>query len=352
MWNLSKPTDEIFKTIEQIKFRGYDKETFLTGEFARRIAAKIELDKDKKAGTINQTRYEEELKANGGINALSVSAIADKYCHTRRDLYIEKGSQRPKIEDYKTWGRIAGPLVERYLFGMMAEQSDSENYGSVVEKSLALRKSFAQKEKKSIALLENTEGKDGDTKIGDTDWFMQLLDYNGRAELAIKILNSRLKQEESMDVEDIELWSKIKPNVAEIGISSPATPDFISPKAHVVGDIKTGVNFAAHHQLTCAGYALAYENQHEKEKAEINWGIVYFFPTRNPSAYVKPISFAQVLIFPIDDILRGWFLSTRNEAYRITSKSTIPPLPEKTNRTHCRSCKNVNYCKEDGLELE
>lgn len=352
MWNLSKPTDEISKTIEQIKFRGYDKETFLTGEFARRIAAKIELDRDKKSGKIDQGLYETELKANGGINALSVSAIADKYCPTRRDLYIEKGSQRPEIENRKTWGRIAGPLVEKYFYGIMFEESDSENYGSVVEKSRAFKKEFAEKETKSVSKLGNAEGKDGDTKIGDTDWFLQLLDYSGRAELALKILNSRLKQEESIDVGDIELGSKIKPNVAEIGISTPATPDFIIPKAHIVGDIKAGVNFAAHHQLTCAGYALSYENQNKAEKAEINWGIVYFFPTRNPSAYVKPISFAQVLIFPIDDVVRGWFLSTRNEAYKITSSLSIPPFPEKTNRTHCRSCKNLNYCTQNGLELE
>jgi CRISPR/Cas system-associated exonuclease Cas4 (RecB family) len=163
----------------------------------------------------------------------------------------------------------------------------------------------------------------------------------------MKILNSCLKEEGSLDVEHIK-HDPIKPNPAEIGISNPAVPDFIIPETKIVGDIKTGVNFAPNHQLTCAGYALAYEDQNKG--AKIDWGIVYFFPTRNPSAYVKPITFAQVYIFPIDDQLRRWFLHSRNEAYKIVSSPTIPQFPETPHRTHCSLCKFYKFCKENGLE--
>ena len=349
MWNLSKPTDTNPEMSEQIKLRGYDKETFLTGEFARRVAAKIELDKEKKSGKIDQASYDAELLANRGIAALSVSSIADKYCPTRRDLYIDKGAQRPTVEKYKTWGMIAGPIVEKYILAVMNEENNSKNYTALIENGKAYKRAFAESERRTISKLAGAEGKDGDAKIGETEWFLQLLDYNGRAELALKLLNSRIRQAENIDIADIEQFKDIKPNIAEIGINAPATPDFIIPKAQVVGDIKTGVSFAANHQLTCAGYALAYENQNKAEKANINWGIVYFFPTRNPSAYVKPITFAQVFIFPIDDVLRQWFISTRNDAYRITSSPTIPPFPETEDRTHCRFCKNLRYCSENGM---
>jgi hypothetical protein len=87
MWNLSKPDEELKDTVKKIKLRGYEPETFLTGEFA----------------------YKLNLKE---IKSLSVSNISDKYCNTRRDLYFVKGINRPpKITDEVTWGRVAGNVV-------------------------------------------------------------------------------------------------------------------------------------------------------------------------------------------------------------------------------------------------
>ena len=348
-WNLSRPADEMKKIPKEITLRGYNAETFLTGEFARKIATRLELDEEKKSGKISKHRYDAEILSNVAIEPLSVSLIADRYCPMRRDLYLAKGLQRPKTKDCKTWGRIAGPLVEKYVLGIMKEEANFKNYLSVNKRGRAINSAFSVNEKKAIAKLGKTEGKEADTKIGDTGWFLKLLDYNGRAELALKILNDCLKDDGSITVEDINRF-EIKPNITEIGINEPATPDFIIPKAQIVGDIKAGVSFAPHHQLTCAGYALAYENQEKAKKAEMNWGIVYFFPTRNPSAYVKPITFAQVYIFPIDDSLRRWFLTARNEAYKIISSLTIPQFPDKADRTHCTSCGQGNFCRENGLE--
>jgi CRISPR/Cas system-associated exonuclease Cas4 (RecB family) len=337
------------KILKEIKLRGHSSDTFLTGEFARKIATRLELNAERESGKIDQRHYEAEILSNAAIEPLSVSSIADRYCPTRRDLYLAKGLQRPKTKVRKTWGRIAGPLTEKYMSGMMQEKTNFKNYSSLIKRGKTINHKFSLDEKKTILELGKTEGKEVDTKIGDTNWFLKLLDYNGRAELALKILNDSLKDKGSIDIKDIE-HHEIKPNVSEIGINEPATPDFIIPDAKIVGDIKAGVSFVPHHQLTCAGYALAYENQDKSNKAEIDWGIVYFFPTRNPSAYVKPITFAQVYIFPIDDSLRRWFLAARNDAYKTISSLATPQFPDKADRTHCPSCGYGNFCRENGLE--
>ncbi len=127
-------------------------------------------------------------------------------------------------------------------------------------------------------------------------------------------------------------------------------PDFIIASSGIVGDIKTGFGFRGSHQLTCAGYALAYENQFGKGY-DINWGVVYFFPTRNPSAYVKPLTFAQIYIFAIDDNVRGWFISSRDEAYSVISKSDVPAIPPLDKRQHCPHCVFRDHCVDQGLEL-
>jgi CRISPR/Cas system-associated exonuclease Cas4 (RecB family) len=344
---LSKPSEETKDIVIDKKFRGYNRNTFLTGEFARKISTRMELDKEKQLGKISNSSYEAEIISNKAIEPLSVSAIADKYCSTRRDLYFVKGLKRPKISVAKTWGRLAGPLVEKYVTDTMREKIDFKDFAGLIRRGRAINHAFSESEKRQIKKLGKTEG-ERNIKIGDTDWFLKLLDYNGRAELALKILNNHLKDETSLSLEDIKR-KPIKPNISEIGINDPAIPDFIIPDACIVGDIKTGVSFAPHHQLTCAGYALAYENQNKKGEADINWGIIYFLPTRNPSAYAKPITLAQVYIFPIDDNLRRWFLSTRDEAYKIISNLDIPGFPDEADRTHCDSCSYLSFCLENGL---
>lgn len=348
MWNLVA-SENVTESISKIKLRGDNPDSFLTGEFARRIAAKIELDAELGNGEISKADYNVELPKSGGIDPLSVSSIADRYCPTRIDLYLTKGLCRPKVKDIRTWGRIAGPLVEKHLFSTIADETELDRFGSLISRSKQITNDFAVEQKNGITNLSGAEGKQGEAKIGDTDWFLKLLDYNGRAELAMKILNSQLKEAGSIDITKV-IRAEINPIPAQIGISNPASPDFMIPDAQIVGDIKTGTTFAPSYQLTCAGYALALENQTKGLK--INWGIIYFFPTRNPSAYVKPITFAQVYIFPIDDVLRRWFLSTRNEAYKIISSSSAPKFPDKLYREHCPSCKYYNYCQENGLEKE
>lgn len=336
--------------VQDIKLRGYDPETFLTGEFARKIKLKLELDEDRQEGKISDEEYKKELKTLGAIPPLSVSNIADRYCPTRRDLYFAKGANRPDIKERTTWGRIAGNVVETYLSKILGEPIEFDHYSSLKTKSKEFCEDFMESCSRNINRLKEIEETEKEIEIGDTEWFLKLISNNGRAEFGLKLLHSFLKENGSLDINNVKLCFEIWPNILQIGINSPAIPDFIIPQFGIVGDIKTGVQFKPHYQLTCAGYALAYENQYGKNN-DINWGVIYFFPTRNPSAYVRPLTFAQIYIFPIDDNLRRWFLHSRDDAYRIISKTEPPSFPDERRRDHCHSCRFKEYCIEKGLRL-
>jgi len=328
MWNLSRPDEEMKGNVQDIKLRGYKADTFLTGEFAVKLST-------------------------NEIRPLSVSNISDKYCSTRRDLYFDKGINRLgniRNKDKITWGRRAGNIVENYVERILGNNTEHDpSYSSLIKIGRSLNANFENSNKKGINCLRKIEKGAEEVETGNTDWLLKLLDNNGRAELGLKLLHSSVKEEKSLDLDHIKIHQKIKPNF-QIGISSSATPDFIIPDFGIVGDIKTGTEFKDHFLLTCAGYALAYENQHGKGN-NINWGIIYFFPTRNPAVYVKPLTFAQIYIFPIDDNLRRWFINFRDEAYNIISKPEPPEFPPKEKRTHCLYCRFKNYCEEEGLEL-
>ena len=170
------------------------------------------------------------------------------------------------------------------------------------------------------------------------------------AELASQMLHSLVREDDSVDSADLTVTCQLCPTPEQIGLSSRVAPDFIIASSGIVGDIKTGVAFRGSYQLTCAGYALAYENQFGRG-CEINWGVVYFFPTRNPSAYVKPLTFAQIYIFAIDDNVRRWFISSRDEAYSVISRSDVPAIPPLDKREHCPYCVFRDHCVDQGLEL-
>jgi CRISPR/Cas system-associated exonuclease Cas4 (RecB family) len=329
MWNLSKPDEEMKDSVDNIDLRGYNTDSFLTGEFSNKLA-------------------------NEDLRPLSVSNVADKYCFTRRDLYIYKGVNRPDIDTrQETWGSKAGYIIEEYIERFLRNENvcTLEGYKALLAKGHNMHDCFITERENSLEKLRKLEESSHDGKIGDTDWLLSLLSNNGRAELANKILHLLLKENGSLDTAHIKIKEEIKPNKIQIGINSPVTPDFIVPEFGIVGDIKTGVEFKPHFQLTCAGYALAYENEYGKDN-NINWGIIYFFPSRKPKAFVRPINFAQLYIFPIDDLLRESFLALRDEAYTIISKSEFPEFPPVNEREHCKYCRFKDYCITQGLELD
>ncbi len=332
MWNLTLPEQELGDNVKNIKLRGYNEDAFLTGEFAWKIA-------------------ENEIKP------LSASNIADKYCYTRRDLYFAKGTNRPSDlpRDMTTWGGKAGYLVENYVRGIVNNNIGGSSYSSVLKDSDNNHNDFINGNKGKIGDLKRLEKTDPGEN-GNTDLLIKLLKINGRVEFALKILNKILKKNTLLTVNDIETEEiDIKENredhIKQIGINLPSSPDFIVPKYGVAGDIKTGTEFKSHFQLTCASYALAYENVKGKGN-DINWGIIHFLPTRNPSWFVKPITFAQIYIFPIDDYLRQWFIVERDKAYSIISKKEPPEFPPENKREHCRHCKYKKYCQSQGLEVD
>jgi len=339
MWNLTRPDQELAETVNNIKLRGYNKDTFLTGEFAWKLA-------------------EEEIRP------LSVSDISDRYCPTRRDLYFRKGINRlprQKRVGEDTWGSKAGTLVESYIMDMLAtsETAENPNYNNIIEISERNYNNFMVRNNRLIERLEELEERQPEER-GNTQWLKKLLKSGGRAELALNYLNELLQDNISVTKDDILTGDSAKIDTAteemrfdkikQLGINLPSAPDFIIPKYGIVGDIKTGTDFKDHFQLTCAGYALAYENVKGIDN-DINWGIIYFFPTRNPSWFRRPITFAQIYIFPIDDYLRKEFLTKRDEAYSVISKNEPPAFPREGEKEHCLKCKFKDVCVQNGLEI-
>lgn len=326
MWNLVRPDLEMNDREVKIKLRGYNSnpkdKVFLTGQFAFKIK-------------------------NKDLNSLSVSDIADRYCSTRRDLYYKKGINRPSGRAITTWGGTAGRIVENFLFDLFSKEmlrKNKKTYQIIRKINNQFSKNFRTSNQRDFKKL--SKFKRGDYE--NPKWLLQLLNSNGRAELAMNLLNSFLcNNSEDADLNLLKLNTssslKLKPNPTEVGISSSVEPDFLIEKYKVVGDVKSGTEFKPFHQFTCTGYALAYENE---KKEDINWGIIYFFPTRNSSTYVKPITFAQIYIFPIDDNLRRWFLDFRNRDYCTISKNKPPKFPKVNERQHCEFCQFKELCKK------
>lgn len=326
-WNFLYSESDLEKAVSNIRLRGYDSTTFLTGEFARRIA-------------------------NREIRSLSVSDIADTLCPSRRDLYFKKGRNRGRISRRKTWGQVAGKIVENFAFTMFNEfksnkMKNSWSYLKVEKDVDSLSRKFKSNNKLSFLAISNLKSRPDE----DPDWLLKLLTYNGRAELGLKLLHELVLKEgnKEMDIVDLKITQdELKPNPKQIGISSGVKPDFIIEKYKIIGDIKSGIGgFKDYYLLTCTGYALAYENEKGRNN-DINFGIIYFFPTRY-SEHAKPISFGQVYIFPIDDSLRDWFLVSRNQAYDIISQDSPPDFPSDTK--HCSYCQFYSVCESQGLRL-
>ncbi len=333
MWNSSKPAEDMEDSIANIEYRGYNsKKTGLTSQFANRISKK-------------------------NIRPLSVRHVSDKYCPTRRDLYYERGSNikyRRKGRIAKKWGRAAGIFSQDYLASLFLghiNKKDSKTYAKLTKGVDGFSLSFIKGNKTKFKELKRL----GLKEYEDTDYLLKILKINAIMEMGGKLINNILSKngnyiapsDLSLEYQDHKV--ELCPNPKEIGINKPSTPDFLIEKSNIIGDIKTGVYFSDRYPLTCAGYALAYENWKKKEKKDINWGVIYFLPTRIPTDYAKPVTYAQLYIFPIDDILRGWFLKERDIVYEIVSKKEPPTFPK--NREKCKGCYYCDICKKWGLVI-
>jgi CRISPR/Cas system-associated exonuclease Cas4 (RecB family) len=173
------------------------------------------------------------------------------------------------------------------------------------------------------------------------------LELNARAEI-MALLSSLVSEGLVLEPKEVDFRPQLYPNEKQIGINAPATPDFIVPERRIVGDIKTGTNFLDTFFLSCAGYALTYENQ-KGAGNDMDFGVIYFFQTRRGSEYAKPVTFAQSYFVVIDDALRDYFINMRNRAYEVVSKPDPPGFP--ADKTKCGNCPYRVGCEKDGLQL-
>jgi len=269
---------------------------------------------------------------------LSVGNIAFQHCPTARDMYL---SIKEKKKGEETWGRIAGQLAESFFrdlvtdrFGkkLSARQMTYTAVRNIIEKRM---RSFIKARQNDFDLLEKHKTTASDNPL----FFATILGNAAIHELAAQELDFILRKATEQRTPPKE--TDILP-AEHLGLSKKTAPDFIFPELRTVGDMKTGLGLEEYHLLTCAGYALAYESQH---KTPIDFGIVYFFPTRRST-----VSFAQVYLFVITDELRKRFLILRNSAYNTLMEKDAPGFPE--DRQHCPTCKHFKTCQSQGLKIK
>ena len=321
MLNIHQLDKEQNKFIEGIELRGYNNDVFIPSEFRNKM-------KDKK------------------IKPLSVSNIADFMCPTRRNLYFVKGvSNLTKVPDKDTWWRRAGNFIEKYsefLFNMKSKISN-EDYDEIKKSGSKAISSFVKNNQDQISKLKKLEISSNTNIAGNTERLLECLELNGKKEIFLKHAHEKIKNENSINFMDVKFKEQINPNVLDIGINSPSEPDFLVPNHCAIGDIKTSNIYKISYPLTLAGYALAYENA-IGETSEINWGVICFLQNQSPSEYYHMLTSSQTYIFPIDDVLRSWFIEFRNIAYEIISQDTVPPLPPENDRKNCDYCRFKHHC--------
>lgn len=324
-WNACRPDLETSNFIDKITSRGYhSKNVALPGEFINKLQS-------------------------GKIRPLSVGDITSKICPTRRDIYYRKGPHQIKAKDESTtWGRETGKLIEQYYYDLFPRgiKAHKQKYISSQKQADKYSRRFFNIKAKKIDELTELE-KTSDQQEGDTEWLVNIMKQSCRAEISLKILNRLSKDPFNIDLQDIKIKAQINSKIEVTGISPSSEPDFIVPKHKIIGDIKTGEKFEDHYPLTCAGYALAYENEFE---TDINWGAIYFVPKYTTSEYFNVVTYPQIHFFPIDEKLREWFLENRDEAYNIISNKDAPGFPD--DLTKCPTCKYKLHCIGEGLILK
>jgi CRISPR/Cas system-associated exonuclease Cas4 (RecB family) len=283
---------------------------------------------------------------------LSVAAIASGHCPNKRDLYLEKRERIQSQGQYRTWGRVAGTIIESYFVGMLdyfenlSKKPKGLSYREIERQSAKYSKHFWQDKQEDLdKLQENAE-----IEEDNPERLMFLLEQSAKYELSQLSTDYHLKKRpfrkyiplsERLPIKTDKAYLTIQPHESS-GVSEQTIPDFMVEDAHVViGEVKTGKQIEDKHLDTVAGYALAYENQH---KVDVNCGIVYFFDT-----HVKQMSVAKTYLFVLDDDLRRRFVYSRNDAFVLLQRDEPPPLANW--EEDCQYCKYRKVCyPEDSNE--
>lgn len=282
---------------------------------------------------------------------LSVEKIASKYCPTRRDIYFQiKQGIRQKSKN-RTWGQAAGNLIEEYCkgildyFSTLSRHPEGLNYKKIHKLAEEYTKSFwNQNEKKFNELRQKAINSEE-----NPDRLVFLLQQTAKYELSLlgaDFAFSKVRGRKFVPLLDSIpiIFDSDEIAIAphpSLGLGDITTPDFIimSPDP-VIGDVKSGISLKPFHLTTIAGYALAYESQHN---VNVDYGVIYFFETHS-----KQMNFAQSYVFLIDDFLRKQFLLTRDQLYSLLQSEKVPPVADaKDYETFCSFCKFHAKCYPD-----
>jgi len=261
---------------------------------------------------------------------LPVNLLANKYCPTNRDIWLEKVKEK---ESEKTWPRHKGNIIHKLYFDLFDKAKGYIIKNNIIEK-INLQKKLEESGSSFIKGIK--ENLDSNVR--------QLTDLPSQAEKQnfINLLGKIVKFESKIagclidyliaTSPDINLGSefdKLFPFLREKIIRAPllgfsergVKPDFIY-KESIIGDIKTG-KFEEFHKLTAAAYALGYEHHYRQD---MNFGVILnvnHLNSRNVPIY------EDTKFFVITDEYRKAFLELRNRKFEIIKKRKRPRKPKK-----------------------
>ncbi len=258
---------------------------------------------------------------------LSVSDIVG-FCPVHRDLYLRK-IKKHKREDKsknKSWARLAGPLIQKFLEHVYDSLKDKKSPNSVGNSPAEFRKEVSRlldgfvRHKGISNQIKNLNSKVMN-RFDLRENELRLLLFNSAVLDLFYLqgaLNYKRATNEGPDVILSALQTKYKYTPATyLKISADSSPDLLLPKFNAIGDVKSGM-MKEEHFWTVAGYALGYESAFQKD---IDLGVLYFVETANDC-----IRSSRTIIFWLSDDLRRRFLDRRDRALATLHNAALEPM--------------------------
>ncbi|NVM55788.1 MAG: CRISPR-associated protein Cas4 [Candidatus Helarchaeota archaeon] len=278
---------------------------------------------------------------------LPVNEIVSDFCPSERYFYLRK--YRKEVPRQLTWtifkGRVIDDLYEdlfkkfqKYVSSTHLKQLYiKENLEKYREGKLVLIRDEIEKQKDSM--IRKPAAEEIENVLKNID---KLLRFECQICGTILDFKISMKKDINLKSEVALLFSfTFKPKIysLDLGFTEGISPDFLYGQ-RTIGEIKTGV-WKDMFNLSCAAYALAYENENQKN---MNLMIVL-----NPSFDIN----RTVPLYPnldagiIHDRYRKAVITLRNRRIELIKKNKDPGLPD--DRHSCVNCCYYNFCwRENG----
>lgn len=286
--------------------------------------------------------------------SLSVSLLAKTICSTHRDIYFEKVLHERGRQE-RPWKAEAGTIIhnllqaiheyaERYLLSHQGDFSAQKMHRQLTRFGTKTRNRLMNPYKDDRRFGQGIWN-ELDQHLGNIVFFESLLTCSLLVFKASLKTNLATGQGVSLAEEFRQVFnfSAIEHRVSapQLGLSDPVTPDFLYG-GHVIGDIKTGAIHEDTFEMTCVGYALAYEAEY---KRDIDYGVILHVGWEPRFQY--PV-YQGSKVYSIDDSARSRFTLLRDQKLDVLVNRVDPGVQQDEPR--CQPCAFYQKCWGNGAD--